>query len=174
MRTPLPGLLRDVMGTTVKDYMPIYGERIGVKFSSLLDGPDGTCGTWADVLQPSTATALATYTSGNYAGDAAITINSFGKGKAVYLGADFDPASLARVMGVLLDSGGIKSAFDVPHGVELCVPKSGAAPWVFLLNHSAATQAVTLPGQFRDLLTGATHTGKVGLDAYEVRVLQPV
>jgi beta-galactosidase len=174
VRTPLPGLLRDVMGATVKDYMPIYSEKIGVKFSSLLAGPDAECAFWADVLQPSSATVLATYTAGTYSGDPAITINSFGKGNAVYLGADLDPASLARVFAVLLESGEIKSPFDVHGGVELCIRKSGASQWFFLLNHTAATQAVTIPGQFKDLLTGATHTGKVGLDAYDVRVLQPV
>jgi beta-galactosidase len=174
VRTPLPGLLRDVMGATVKDYMPVYSEKLGVKFSSLLDGPDGNCGMWADVLQPLSATVLATYTSGTYAGDAAITINTFGKGKAVYLGADLDPTSLARVMAALMDTAGIKSPFDVPRGVELCVRKSGASQWLFFLNHTAATQTVTIPGQFKDLLTGATHNGKVGLDAYDVRVLQPV
>ncbi len=174
VRTPLPGLLRDVMGATVKDYMPIYSEKIGVKFSSLLAGPDAECALWADVLQPSSAAVLATYTGGPYSGDPAITVNSFGKGKAVYLGADLDSASLARVFAALLESGGIKSALDVPFGVELCVRKSGAAQWYFLLNHTAALQGVTLPFQFKDLLTGATHSGKIGLDAYDVRVLQPI
>ena len=50
VRTPLPGLLRDVMGVTVKDYVPIYSEKIGVKFSGPLAGPDGTCALWADRL----------------------------------------------------------------------------------------------------------------------------
>jgi len=87
VRTPLPGLLRDVMGVTVKDYVPIYSEKIGVKFSPQLAGPDGECALWADLLQPSSASVLATYTE-PYAGEPAITINSFGKGKAIYLGAD--------------------------------------------------------------------------------------
>ncbi len=116
---------------------------------------------------------LATYTAGPYSGEPAITMNSFGHGKAVYLGADLDPASLARVFAALLESVTIKSSFDVPRGVEVCTRKSGPKEWTFLLNHTGATQAVTVPGPFKDLLTGATHTGKVGLDAYEVRVLQP-
>ena len=33
VRTPLPGLLRDVMGVTVEDYIPIYSAKNGVKFS---------------------------------------------------------------------------------------------------------------------------------------------
>lgn len=174
VRTPLPGLLRDVMGATVKDYVPIYDDKIGVRFSSLLAGPDGECPLWADILQPSSATVLATYTGGAYPDEPAITINSFGKGKAVYVGADLDPASLARVIAALLEWGGIAPPFDIPRGVELCVRKSAASQWFFLLNHTGAAQAVTLPGQFKNLLTGSTHTGKIGLDAFGVHVLQPL
>jgi len=140
----------------------------------MLAGPDADCSFWADILQPSSASVLATYTAGPYSGEPAITINSFGQGKAVYLGADLDPMSLARVFGALLESAGVKSSFDVPRGVEVCTRRSGAREWTFLLNHSGATQAVGLPGQYKDLLTGATHSGKIGLDAYEVRVLQSV
>ena len=32
VRTPLPGLLRDVMGVTVEDYIPIYSGKNGVTF----------------------------------------------------------------------------------------------------------------------------------------------
>src|SRR6266567_751130 len=98
VRTPLPGLLREVMGVTVADYVPIYSGTQGVKFSSLLSGPDGECGIWADVLVPSTAEVLGTYTAGQNAGRAAVTMNSFGKGKAVYIGADLTGASLSRVL----------------------------------------------------------------------------
>ena len=171
VRTPLPGLLRDVMGVTVKDYVPLYGEKAGVKFSSLLAGADGECALWADVLQPSSATVLATYTSGRYPGDPAVSINSFGKGKAVYVGADLEPISLARVVGILLGTAGVKPILDVPRGVERTVRQSGGKQWVFFLNHTPAPQTVTLSGRHKDLLTGATRTGKVALPPYDVMVL---
>ena len=172
VRTALPGLLRDVMGVTVKDYVPIYWEKIGVKFSSPLAGPDGECALWADLLHPASASVLATYT-GPYAEEAAITINAFGKGKAVYVGADLDPGSLARVLGTLLETAGIKSTFDVPRGVEITTRKAGDRQWVFLLNHSEKSREATLPGRFTDLLTGTTNAGKVALRPYDVLVLQP-
>jgi len=101
VNAPLPGLLRDVMGVTVKDPVPVYTERIGVKFSPQLAGADGQCALWADLLKPESAAVLANYT-GAYEGDAAITMNAFGKGKAVYVGADLDATSLARVLRTLL------------------------------------------------------------------------
>ena len=45
VRTPLPGLLRDVMGVTVEDYVPIYSAKQGVKFASAFAGTDGECGS---------------------------------------------------------------------------------------------------------------------------------
>jgi beta-galactosidase len=172
VRTPLPGLLRDVMGVTVEDYVPIYSEKQGVKFSSALAGPDGECGIWADILQPSAAEVLGTYMSGAHAGKAAVTINTFGKGKAVYIGADLTRPGLARVLRSLSASAGVKQPFEVPSGVELTVRKSVNKQWVFLLNHTADPQSVSIPGAFTDLVTGEAQNGKVDLSGYGVRVLQ--
>jgi beta-galactosidase len=174
VRTPLPGLLRDVMGVTVADYVPIYSARQGVKFSSTLAGPDAACGIWADILQPSGAEVLGSYTSGEHAGEAAVTMNSFGKGKAVYIGGDLDAASLSRVLRALAASAGVKRPFDVPAGVELTVRKSGDKQWIFLLNHTSVAQTVGLPTAFTDLLTREAQSGTVELSGYGVKVLQAV
>jgi beta-galactosidase len=172
VRTPLPGLLRDVMGMTVKDYVPIYGEKVGVKFASILGGPDGECGLWADALQPSTASVLATYTSGRYPGDAAVTSNIFGKGKAVYLGADLDAASQARITAALLGKAEIKPAMEVPRGVEIALRQAGSSSWLFVLNHTSTGQQISLAGEHRDALTGAIRSGVVKLAPYDVLVLR--
>jgi beta-galactosidase len=172
VRTPLPGLLRDVMGVTLKDYLPLYNEKVDVKFASPLSGPDAQSGLWSDILQPSSASVAATYVGGRYPGEPAITINSFGKGKAVYMGADLDPSSLARVNATLLASTAVKPASDIPRGVERTVRKSGNTQWLFYLNHAAAPQTVTLAAQYKDLLSGTTRSGKVTLAPYDVLVLQ--
>jgi beta-galactosidase len=162
-----------VMGVTVKDYVPVYSEKVSVRFSEPFAGPDGTCALWADRLEPaSSATVLATYNP-PYAGDAAITMNRFGKGKAVYIGADLDPASLGRVLAMLVALSGSKSAIEVPPGVELTTRKSGSTQWTYVLNHTSAAQSITLPGRFKNLLSSETLESKAGIDPYGVLVLQP-
>jgi beta-galactosidase len=172
VRSPLPGPLREVMGVTVEDYVPIYSGTQGVKFSSLLSGPDGECGIWADILLPSTAEVLGTYASGQYAGRAAVTMNSYGKGKAVYIGADLNGASLARVLQAFSAVAKVQKPLDVPAGVELTVRKTTAKEWIFVLNHTADTQTISIPKAFTDLVTGESQSAKVKLSPYGVRVLQ--
>jgi len=172
VRTPLPGLLRDVMGVTVADYVPIYSAKNTVKFAPGLAGPDGECGLWTDILQPTGAEVLASYTKGSHAGEAAITMNTVGSGKAVYIGADLDAASLARVLRTLSGLAGVKPPLEVPPGIELTVRRAGDKQWIFVLNHTSVSQSVSIPKTFTDLLTGGTHTGKVDVSGYGVRVLQ--
>ena len=172
VRTPLPGPLRDVMGVTVEDYVPIYSGKQGVKFSSVLSGPDGECGIWADILQPSRAEVLGTYTSGSYAGRPAVTMNSFGKGKALYIGADLTAPSLARVLQKVAALAEINQPFEVPPGVELTVRKAGDKQWIFLLNHTPEARTLNIPRSFKDLLVGETLNQSVHLGAYGVRVLR--
>jgi beta-galactosidase len=172
VRTPLPGRLGDVMGVTVADYVPIYSAKNAVKFAPALAGPDGECGLWTDILQPTGAEVLASYTKGSHAGEAAITMNTVGSGKAVYIGADLDVASLARVLRTLSGLAGVKPPLEVPPGIELTVRRAGGKQWIFVLNHTSVSQSVTIPKTFTDLLTGGTHTGKVDVSGYGVRVLQ--
>ena len=167
---PLPGLLRDVMGVTVKDYAPIYSEKTGVKLESELGGAEGECVLWADQLKPDTAEVVAKYT-GAYEGEAAITINSFGKGKAVYVGADLDVMTLARVLRTVLAMSGSRSTIEAPRGVEVTRRRAGQKEWVFVLNHSKETQSVKLPGKFSDVLSGDAFDRSMEMKSYEVRVL---
>jgi beta-galactosidase len=122
-------------------------------------------------LPTSSATVLATYTA-PFAGDAAITMNSFGKGKAMYIGADLDPINLGRVLATLVAHSGSKSAFEIPRGVELTTRKSGSTQWIYILNHTGAAQTITLPGRFKNVLSGGALESKATIDPYGVLVLQ--
>ena len=81
---------------------------------------------------------LASYTKGSHAGEAAITMNTVGSGKAVYIGADLDAASLARVLRTLSGLAGVKQPLEVPPGVEVTVRRAGDKQWIFVLNHGFA------------------------------------
>jgi beta-galactosidase len=169
--TPLPGLLRDVMGVTVRDPAPVYSEKIAVKFGPQLAGADAQCALWADLLKPESATVMATYT-GAYEGDAAITMNAFGKGKAVYVGADLEPMSLARVLRTVLAMSGSTSAIEAPRGVEVTRRRAGEKEWVFVLNHTAEEQKVNLAGEFGALVGNGPSNQTLILPAYDLAVLR--
>jgi beta-galactosidase len=171
IKRPLPGYLADVMGVTVEDYVPIYADNPHLKFGSMLGSADLECGIWTDILKPSTAEVLANYSSGQHSGKAAITANTFGKGKAVYIGADLRPPDLSRVLGTFTASVGVKPPFEVPLGVELTMRRSGNKRWICLLNHNAGAQTINLPGTFKDAVSGESHSGATELPGYSVMVL---
>jgi beta-galactosidase len=171
VRTRLPGLLRDVMGVTVTDYVPIYSPGQKVKFASALAGEDAEVKLWADILEPQTAEVLGTYISGEHAGKAAITVNRFGKGRAVYIGADLAAPSLARVLMTFAAQAGVKHV-EAPRGIEFTTRRSGSKLWTFVLNHTPSPQKVSVPGSYRDALTQAPVAGTIDVEAYGVRVLQ--
>lgn len=173
VETPLPGLLRDVMGVDLTDYQPIYSEKQGVAFTGSLAGPNADCHIWADILDPKQAEVLATYTGRHYHGKAAITSNNFGKGKAIYLGAHLEPADLARVLLTLIAATGIKSPIEAPPSVEVTSRRSTSGTLTYILNHTAEPQSAQVGGSFKDILTGATYANTVHLEPYGVCVLQP-
>ena len=145
-----------------------------MKFSAKLPGPDAECQLWADVLKPESAEVLATYTMGDHAGQAAITSNNFGKGRAIYIGARTDPAPLGRVLNICAAAAGIASPFEAPAGVEVATRQSGQQSWTFILNHTAKPQTVTPQRAFKDVGSGTAVSAAFTLEPYGVRVLQPV
>lgn len=171
VKTPLPGLLRDVMGARVLDYEPIYSQKQGVRFAGPLAGANANCDLWADILEPEQAEVLATYTEGRYAGKAAITSHRNGKGTAVYIGAGLAGPDLARVLLALLAAGGARSPLQAPPGVEIASRRSGRQTWIYLLNHSAHPQSLQIAEGCRDALQGSPVSGSVSLEAYGVKVL---
>jgi len=173
VNTPLPGLLRDVMGVELTDYQPIYAEKQTVKFAGPLAGSDAECHIWADILNPQNADVLATYAGGAYAGKAAITSHSFGQGKAVYLGAHLEAVDLARVLLTLIARSGVRRPFEAPFAVEITTRRAGQKSWTYLLNHTAKTQSVTLGGDYRDAFDRSPASSPFSLEPYGARVLTP-
>src|SRR5208283_2035391 len=171
--TPLPGLLRDVMGVELVDYEPIYSEKQGVKFAGLLAGADAECHIWADILDPKgkDVEVLATYTDGQYAGKAAITSHRYGKGRAIYVGPHLEGADLARVLLALIASSGVTRPIQAPPGIEVTVRRTDRQTWMYLLNHTAKPLSVQVEGRFQDALDRSAISGPVNIEPYGVKIL---
>ena len=114
---------------------------------------------------------LATYTGRAYAGKAAITSNTFGKGKAIYLGAHLEPADLGRVLLTLIAQAGVPRAAEAPPGVEVTTRRTERQAWTYLLNHTPKAQSVTLTGTFTDAHDRSAVSDPVQLEPYGARVL---
>lgn len=172
VRTPLPGLLRDVMGVEVTDYEPIYSQPQSVAFSGSLAGSSAKCSIWADILKPGpNAEVLASYLDRQYKGRAAITSHAYGQGRAIYLGAGLEAQEMARVLITLLATNGIQPHIKAAPGVEVATRSSGAQRWTYILNHTADSQPVQLNGSYRSHPDGAAASGTIHLPPYGVQVL---
>jgi beta-galactosidase len=168
---PLPGLLREVCGVEVDEYDSLpAGESAPVLFEGA--GAAYSSGPWCDVLELTTAEALARYDGGFYKGRAAITVNRHGKGRAIYVGT-LAAAELERaVVQYALAEAGVKPVLETPDGVEAAMRCKNGDCILFLLNHTDEPRTVALPFPALDLLNGRHVEGSVTLAPKDVLVLR--
>ncbi|MET9339942.1 beta-galactosidase [Nonomuraea sp. NPDC003804] len=154
-----PGPLRDLLGVAIDEFWPLPdGTAQPVRHA---DGTPGLARTWAEWprLVGDAVEVLARYEGGDLDGLPAVTRN----GTVTYVSCLLDDVTpvLDRVLhGV--------EAIDVPAGVEATRRENH----LFLLNHTATPQQVTLPRPGRDLLTQTDLRGTIQLAPRDAVVLR--
>jgi beta-galactosidase len=133
--------------------------------------PQASARIWCDVLKPDGASVAAQYTQEHYAGQPAVTVNTFGKGKAIYVGCLGDESVPEALADWLLNLAGLKAALKVPAGVEVCQRWQADRPVLFVLNHQEEDKEINLPAAYTDLVTNKSLSGTVKLAGREVWVL---
>ncbi len=121
------------------------------------------------------AEVLATYGDDFYAGQPAVTCNSLGDGKAVYIASNNDADFLAGFYGALASQLAIAPTLsDMPEGVSVTKRSNGSGDFYFVMNFNDSPQVAPLPeGQsYVDLLTGQAVADKLELTTYGVAVLK--
>jgi beta-galactosidase len=109
--TPLPGRLSDVFGLKTNAFYD------AAKLDFDLDGkPVETSVHRYEVLEPSTATVMARFTS-TADHTPAVTINKFGKGSAIYLATESNASAIGPVLAYLCKATGVQSGPESPDGV---------------------------------------------------------
>jgi beta-galactosidase len=168
---PLPGLLARVCGVVVEDYDSLPAGRSNALEYAGVEGAAGSA--WCDILTPRGAEVVARYGEDHYAGEAAITMNVFGQGRALYLGTIGNDVLNDALVAQLLELAGVEPGPEQAAGVEVSERWLGDTKLVFVLNHTDEAQAVTLAdGVHHDLLGERQVEGRVRLASREVLVLR--
>ncbi len=142
--------LMDVMGLRSTEIDGLYeGESnvgIPVQGNSMHMTSSYTCKNLCDLVRPSAAEVILTYGEDFYAGMPALTKNSFGKGYAYYVCADFEQGFYDEIYRKIAAEAGIKRIIrHIPKGVEVSTRQTDKAEYVFVQNFNREPVEIQLP-----------------------------
>jgi beta-galactosidase len=160
--TPLPGRLSDVFGLKTNAF---YDASV---LSFPLDGHTiDTSVHHYEVLEPSTATVVARF-SNTADHTPAVTINRFGKGNAIYLATESNPAVIGSLLNYLYTVAGIQPGPKTPDGVYARVV-DGRTLYV---NTTGDEKRISIPGNRKGLISNRTYEGTLVLGPQEADLIQ--
>jgi beta-galactosidase len=155
-----PGPLKDVLGIWCEEIDSLYPED---RNSLVWRGKSYGIHEFCEIVHLRGAEAGAKYGSDFYAGNPALTVNSYGKGKAYFIAARTYTDFLDDFYRDLVDRCGVRRVIEspLPLGVTAQVRSDGKTDYVFLMNFSPSSVSVD---------TG--FAGKKELAPWEVLVLE--
>lgn len=170
----LPGPLSELVGLKVVEYDCQWGVEQSVRWvdETRIAGPE-PCRKWCDIVEPTTARALARYALDYYEGTPAVTENNYKKGTAYYVATELDPKIMGAFVAHALERAKVAPVLTtaVPEGVEATRRRIDGKDYVFVMNHNRAAVELRLPEKWRILIGGDFRKGEtLRLPAYEVVV----
>ena len=173
-----PGPLRRLFGLWAEETDYLYDEEtnrlVFAQENPLELSASATVRHVCERIHAEGAEIVATYGQAFYAGEPAMTVNTFGKGRAWYLAADGGLPLLNDFYARLIARSGLPRALetDQPEGVAAQRREKDGRSFTFVANYAGETRATDLgPTPRTDLLTGRTLSGTVPLPPYGVLVL---
>lgn len=161
----LPTVFSELSGAVVKEYNPIglreekirivkeewarsmQMEMADTEFyqkkaakTSVVSVAETACRLWCDILEPGNAEVLARYAENYYRGEAAITVNAFGKGRVYYNGTVLKRRGMLSFVRFVIQQSGKEYIEGLPIGVERTVRVKDGKQWSFLFNNTDRKQ----------------------------------
>lgn len=174
-----PGALRDLLGIWVEETDALrkeernrivmedpafFGEAGAAEYASMYQ---------CDIIHSRGAKVLGVYGDDFYAGVPCFTVNTYGKGKAYYIGTEPDAAFLAALTAKLSEDNDITAPYVADAGVELTKRVNDKNEIVFVLNHNKEAAEVDFGADVLfDLITEKEVRGITQISPNDVMVLK--
>jgi beta-galactosidase len=126
---------------------------------------------WCDIIEPKECQVLATYAKDFYAARAAITMNIFGQGRAIYIGTQSHQPFYYDLIAWLRTLCGINPPIKVPDTVEVSMRQKENARIYFLLNHQNTSVRIQFYKPMHDFLTDDNLSGNYDMPPRGVLIL---
>lgn len=154
-----PHDLLDVLGLRSTEIDALYeGEyNVGIPVDNNQMGLERiwTCSRLCDLVKVSTADVVATYGQDFYQGMPAFTKNSYEKGNAYYICADFEQGFYDEVYRKIAEAVNVKGALeDIPAGVEVTTRYGAEYQYLFVQNFNRHAVKMSLPIEKMEVLLG--------------------
>jgi beta-galactosidase len=168
-----PNDLTDLFGLEVLEFDPIPpGEENHLTFKGAFPTSHlHPARLWCDIIEPKGCQILATYAKDFYAGRPAITMNTFGLGKAIYIGTMSHQHFYSDLVLWLRQMCGLQPLLKVPENIEVSMRQKEGMRIFFLLNHQNSPVRIQFYKPMHDFLTGNTFSGNYDLPPHGVLVL---
>ncbi|MEY9968057.1 beta-galactosidase [Streptacidiphilus sp. MAP12-16] len=169
-----PGALRDVLGLTVEEFLPLRaGRQVALSGDAAMTGGGLLSGdVWTETVVPRGADTVWRYADGPAAGGPAVTRHALGAGHAWYVSTRLAPADLDRVLALASQDTRLDDREDLPRDVEIVHREGEQGSYLFAINHTAAETKVPLPVPGTELLTGERTVGRLCVPVGGVRVVR--
>ena len=168
-----PHDLTDMFGMEVLEFDPLPpGEENHLTFKGAFPTSHlHPAKLWCDIIEAQGCQVLATYAKDFYAGQPAITMNTYGLGKAIYIGTMSHQHFYNDLVSWLRQVANLHPLLKVPDTVEVSMRQKEGTKVYFLLNHQNSPVRIQFYKPMHDFLTGNTFSGNYDLPPHGVLVL---
>ena len=168
-----PANLTDLLGLEVVEFDPIPpGEDNHMTFKGTFPTSHlHPARLWCDLIEAKECQVLATYAKDFYAGHPAMTMNTFGLGRAIYIGTMSHQHFYYDLIAWLRQLCNLFPLLKVPDTVEVSMRQKDDTKIYFLLNHQNSPVRIQFYKPMHDFLTSHTFSGNYDLPPHGILVL---
>jgi beta-galactosidase len=174
-----PGPLRKVLGIWSEEVDCLYSHNsnhiVFISGNSLSLKGEFQAKDFCELIHTEGAETLAVYKDDFYAGRPALTVNSFGAGKAYYVASRNNEEFNDDFYNQLIKEAGLKRNIEIelPDGVTAQRRSDAENDFVFIMNFGTQERQLKLDDKiYSDLVTGEQNIREITLPLYGLRILK--